>query len=81
MSIFEHISKAETRTVMAIFWSLFAASYITGVTFFPVPETAVRVVDTALGFVLGTIVPTIVYFYFGSSKGSADKSKRLESKG
>ena len=68
------IKKYETQTILAFFWSIFGAVYITGITFFNIPESNHRVVDTALGFVLGTIVATVIGFYFGSSKGSADKN-------
>ncbi len=54
----------------AIGWSVFAAMYISGVTFFDIPSKNIRVVDTVLGFMLGTLVSTIISFFFGSSKSS-----------
>jgi len=59
---------------LATFWSLVGASYILLVTFVDIPSQNVRFADTVLGFLLGTIVATIINFFFGSSKGSADKS-------
>jgi uncharacterized PurR-regulated membrane protein YhhQ (DUF165 family) len=62
------------RLVFAIFWSVFAAGYIYGITFIDIPENSLRHADTVLGFVLGTIVATIIAYYFGSSQGSSDKN-------
>lgn len=63
----------------AWFWSVCAGAYIFCITFFDVPKNSVRFADTILGFLLGTIVPTIIYYYFGSSDGSRKKSDVLES--
>jgi len=61
---------------LASFWSLSAASYIFFITYYkPANE---RIADTVLGFLLGTIIATIVNFFFGSSKGSADKQSLIE---
>jgi hypothetical protein len=59
---------------LASFWSFAAAAYIFAITFFPVPEGSERFADTALGFILGTIIAQILNFFFGSSQGSAEKS-------
>ena len=37
-----------------------------------------RIVDTVIGFLLGVTLSAIIQFFFGSSKGSSDKSKMLE---
>lgn len=58
----------------ASFWSIVGASYMFAITFFPIPDSGVRFADTALGFILGTIIAQILNFFFGSSKGSADKT-------
>jgi len=63
---------------LAIGWSLFAVSYIVGITFVPIPEENVRFADTILGFLLGTVVATILNFFFGSSKSSKDKDELLK---
>ena len=60
---------------LAIFWSVIGASYIFLATFSEVVNP--KMADTVLGFLLGTIVSTIINFFFGSSKGSKDKSKLL----
>ena len=60
----------------AIFWSIFAAGYIGFITFGTIPVDNQRFADTILGFLLGTVVATILQFFFGSSMGSKDKDKR-----
>jgi hypothetical protein len=62
----------------ATFWSVAAALYIAFITFGDIPESNVRFADTILGFILGTIIATIVQFFFGSSQGSKDKEHALE---
>jgi hypothetical protein len=62
---------------LAAFWSIFAVVYICAITFAPIPETSVRFADTILGFLLGTIVATILQFFFGSSKSSKDKTDAI----
>ena len=57
---------------LAIFWSFTSAAYIFLATFTEVVNP--KVADTVLGFLLGTIVATIITFFFGSSKGSKDKT-------
>lgn len=61
----------------AIFWSAASAAYIGFITFGYIPEQNVRFADTILGFILGTLVATIVQFFYGSSKGSQDKTAAL----
>lgn len=60
----------------AIFWSIFAAGYIGFITFGTIPTDNQRFADTILGFLLGTVVATILQFFFGSSMGSKEKDKR-----
>ncbi len=74
----DNLNKHSIRFVLAIFWSIMAAGYLVGVTFFEIPEDNHRAVDTVLGFVLGTIVATVMNFYFGSSQGSSDKTDILK---
>ena len=62
--------------VFATFWSIFAASYIGFITFGTIPEENQRFADTILGFLLGTVVATILQFFFGSSMGSKEKDKK-----
>jgi hypothetical protein len=60
---------------IAAFWSLVTAAYIFLITFMVVENT--RAADTVLGFLLGTIIATIINYFFGSSQGSKDKMKSL----
>jgi hypothetical protein len=62
---------------LATFWSIAAVLYIGFITFGEIPEANVRFADTILGFLLGTIVATILQFFFGSSKSSQDKTDAM----
>ena len=64
---------------LATFWSIVGVVYIFMITFANIPEDNVRFADTVLGFLLGTIVATIINFFFGSSKGSKDKHDSIHS--
>jgi hypothetical protein len=61
---------------LAIFWTVAAIVYVFLTTFFTVKNE--RVADTVLGFLLGTIIATIINFFFGSSKGSSDKQAIID---
>lgn len=61
----------------AAFWSACAAAYIGFITFGHIPPDNVRFADTILGFMLGTVIATIIGFFYGSSKGSQDKTAAL----
>ena len=63
---------------LATFWSFIAVGYIFLITFLTIPEANVRFADTTLGFLLGTIVATIINYFFGSSKSSSDKNQLLK---
>ena len=63
---------------LATFWSVVAVGYIFLITFLTIPEANVRFADTTLGFLLGTIVATIINYFFGSSKSSSDKNQLLK---
>jgi hypothetical protein len=71
--------KFSKRFVMylATFWSLTAVAYIFLITFTNIPELNVRFADTILGFLLGTVVATILNFFLGSSAGSKEKTEAL----
>lgn len=66
--------------VLATFWSIVAAGYIFLITMVKIPTDNVRFADTVLGFILATVVATILNFFFGSSAGSKAKQETIESK-
>lgn len=68
------------RVVLAFVWTFAAIGYIYLITVRQIPEQNLRIVDTVLGFVLGTIVATIINYFFGSSQGSADKNELIKNK-
>jgi len=57
--------------------SVAAFTYIFAITFIPIPQDSVRFADTILGFVLATVIATILNFFFGSSRQSKDKDTAL----
>jgi len=63
---------------LASFWSFIAGTYLFSVTFFTYPVANTRIVDTITGFLLGTIIASIITFFFGSSQGSKDKDSIME---
>jgi hypothetical protein len=62
---------------LTAFWSIAAAIYIGFITFSVIPDKNIRFADTILGFVLGTVLATMLNFWFGSSIGSKEKAEAL----
>ena len=52
---------------LATFWSIVSIVYIVCITFIEIPKENIRFADTTLGFLLGTIIATIIGYFFGSS--------------
>lgn len=61
----------------ASFWSVAAVVYIGLITFTAIPPGNIRFADTCLGFVLGTLVASIIQYFFGSTKGSEHKNQTI----
>lgn len=59
------------------FWSFCSVLYIGFITFGNIPAANIRFADTILGFLLGTVVATILNFFYGTSKSSQDKTDKL----
>ncbi len=55
-------------------WSLASALYLFCVTFMTIPVANMRLVDTLTGFIMATLMGTIINFFFGSSRGSEMKN-------
>lgn len=51
----------------AMFWSAFAVIYLAGITFIEIPKENTRFADTIVGFLLGTVVATLIGFFYGNS--------------
>jgi CDP-diglyceride synthetase len=62
---------------LTMFWSVSAVVYIGFITFSAIPEQNIRFADTILGFILATVVATMLNFWFGSSIGSKEKAEAL----
>lgn len=58
-------------------WSFVSMVYIFMITFVPIPPASTRFADTILGFLLGTIIATILNFFFGSSSSSQEKNSTI----
>lgn len=61
----------------ASFWSVMSSLYIGWITFGTIPEANIRFADTCLGFILGTLVASIVTYFFGSTRGSDHKNTTI----
>jgi len=63
--------------IFAGIWSLFAMVFIFAITFGTVPPTGIRFADNILGFLLGTVIATVIQFFFGSSVTSRKRTDEL----
>ena len=64
--------------LFAIGWSVTAAIYIFCITFFTIPHENIRFADSLCGFLMGTIISTIITFFYGSSRSSQKKDVAIE---
>ena len=63
--------------LLATFWTVAAIVYIGFVTFGTIPTENVRFADTILGFLLGTVIATIINFFMGTSFSSRVKDESI----
>ena len=61
----------------AIGWSLFAMGFMVVVTLCVIPEQNLRMVDTILGFLLGTAIAGIFNFFLGTTYRSQKKDDTI----
>ncbi len=52
--------------------------YLFLITFIPISSAGAEHSKTIVGFILGSVISIIIGYFWGSSKGSADKSKYIE---
>lgn len=62
---------------LAAVWTFAAILYIGLITFCRIPENNVRFADTILGFMLATVVATILQFFFGSAISNRSKDNSI----
>ena len=60
---------------LATFWSVAAIAYLFAITFGTIPKEAVRFADTSLGFLMGTVVSSIMGFFFGTSASENERNQ------
>jgi hypothetical protein len=63
--------------LFASVWSVFAIVFFMIASFATIPDANQRVVDTVIGVLIGTVLTGFFNFFFGSSKGSKDKTDAL----
>jgi multisubunit Na+/H+ antiporter MnhE subunit len=63
--------------ILATFWSVVSILYVFLITFWPIPEESIRFADTILGFILGTVISTIINFFMGSAISSKHKDDTI----
>jgi hypothetical protein len=65
---------------LAAAWSLFAMLYFSAVTFWPPTSAGQRIADTILGVLISSVLGSILAYFYGSTKGSAEKTRLLATK-
>lgn len=63
----------------AIGWSVFSMAFFLAITFVDIPKGNIRVVDTILGFLLGTAIASIFNFFLGTTVRSGQKDSTIQS--
>lgn len=72
----ERISKAEARVVLSVIMVLVTLILLAMIFFVPLPDQNKEMALLVVGGFIGSFT-TIIAFWFGTSKGSADKNKLL----
>ena len=70
------ITKERYMYILGGFVVGFAVAVVVALVFYPVPDPNRDIVNVSLGTLLGMAV-TVVSYFFGSSKSSADKTEML----
>lgn len=83
MSAIEYIrtlfsGKNFVRFYFASFWSIVAAVVIWYLLTHDLTPTQKEFGNTILGFIMGTVVGSVMQFYFGSSQSSSEKDDMLK---
>lgn len=73
----EDIFVKRFRYYFACYWAITSCGYIGCITFINIPKENMRFADMILGFLLGTIIATIITFFYGSSHNSAVKDNSI----
>ena len=63
----------------AIGWSVFSMAFFLVIAFVEIPKSNIRVVDTILGFLLGTAIASIFNFFLGTTVRSGQKDNTIQS--
>ena len=63
--------------VFGLLTFIFGAAYVVCITWIPIPEDNIRFADMCSGFILGTVLATIVNFFFGSSSLASTNAKTI----
>lgn len=62
----------------AYIWSFFTMLYLSVTTLLPVPDKNQHIVDTVVGFLLGTIIAGFIGYFYGSSHSSKSKDDTIK---
>ena len=75
----ENEDRASARHMQEVtsVWSVFAMTFFAMASFYTIPDANTRIVDTIIGVLIGTVLTGFFNFFFGSSKGSKDKTDAL----
>lgn len=68
---------SNSKSMMLVYWfgialALAAILYMIMITWIPIPENNIRFADTSLGFILGSMLSTIIQYFFGTSMRKTD---------